>query len=59
MGDMRNVFLIKNEEERKGGKDGGMERMTEGGKKGEKEAGKEYPGKKGKEGRNISTGWQL
>ena len=54
---MRNVFLI--EEERKGGKDGGMGRKMEGGKKGEKEAGKEFPGKKGKEGRNISTGWQL
>ena len=44
MGDMRNVFLIRNEEERKGRRDGGME----GGKKGEKEAGKEFPGKKGK-----------
>lgn len=59
MGDMRTVFLIRNEEERKGGKHGGMERRIEGGKKGEKEAGKEFPGKKGKEGRNISTGWQL
>ena len=37
----------------------GSEERMEGGKKGEKEAGKEFPGKKGKEGRNISTGWQL